>query len=231
MFRNVVRLLCLMGLCGAAAVQAATQADAPKVHIDDSWQYRNTNELTGEVANEFTYKIADLREQGMITLLRNKGASVVNQRNFTLEWNPLDAGSTRFEPYFPNYQFPMKVGKTWQQNFRVITANGAQFAASLSARVTVGEVVKVPAGEFDALRIVYETKFVPADPAGKIQLGKVTSWYAPAVNNYVRREAETTVDGQVRSKNVDELIEYLPAARAPASQSGPRSVPAASAAK
>ena len=45
------------------------------------------------------------------------------------------------------------------------------------------------------------------DPTKKVQVVQQT-WYAPAIDHWVKRAAVSRSDGRVREKNTTELVEY-----------------------
>ena len=70
------------------------------------------------------------------------------------------------------------------------------------------ESVTTRAGTFDAFKI--ETSFQiqnANDPTKKIQAVQ-ESWYAPAIDHWVKRSFVSRSEGRVRDKNTVELVEY-----------------------
>ena len=70
------------------------------------------------------------------------------------------------------------------------------------------ESVTTKAGTFDTFKIQTSIQLQNSiDPTKKAQSLQDT-WYAPAIDHWVKRTAETRIDGKLRDKNTTELIEY-----------------------
>ena len=202
----------LLAFALAASIVRVACADAPvaapDVHVGDLWHYRTTDGFTREAEVEFTHRVVDVSDREIKVQLKNKRSSGSEIRYFNRDWNSLDVGNTKFDPYYPGYKFPMSVGLAWKQEFRSTTTNGRGHSAFLSGKVTALENVTVPAGVFEAYRIESDIEAVSSDPSAQSSKGHKTTWYAPAVKNYVRSESTISSEGRVRSKSIDELVEY-----------------------
>jgi hypothetical protein len=101
------------------------------------------------------------------------------------------------------------VGKTW--SFKGTDLNstaGVSWKRSGTAKVVAQESITTRAGTFDTFKI--ETSFQiqnANDPTKKLQAEQQT-WYAPAINHWVKRSFVSRSDGRVRDKNTIELVEY-----------------------
>jgi hypothetical protein len=208
MIRGTTTAFVLMGFLSVQPVLAAPQADLPNVHVGDIWQYRSVDEFTGETKLEFSHQIVDLSDREIVTQLKNKGSSASPLRYYTRQWGSLDIENAKFDPYYPLFDFPLSVGKSWKKQYRTTFANGDSSSSFLEAKVTTFEKITVPAGSFDAFRVEYSTESMSADANANISKGKVTVWYAPAVNHLIRRETVISSNGRVRSKAADELVAY-----------------------
>ncbi|MET0334573.1 MAG: hypothetical protein ABW190_09910 [Rhizobacter sp.] len=90
----------------------------------------------------------------------------------------------QFSPRSTSIEFPLSVGKTWSGSYDGYTNDdGAQWNAKSKCTVQAAEKVKVPAGEFDALRILCEDAWSSGPFSG---VSKTTSWYAPQVGTVVK---------------------------------------------
>ena len=70
------------------------------------------------------------------------------------------------------------------------------------------ESVTTPAGTFDTFKIEASFQIQNAnDPTSKVQAVQQT-WYAPAIDHWVKRSFVSRSDARVREKNTIELVEY-----------------------
>jgi hypothetical protein len=79
--------------------------------------------------------------------------------------------------------------------------------------VSAAEKVTVPAGTFDAYRIDLDQEVRANNESAVVTNTQMTTWYAPAVRRFVRREWTVTRDGRVRSMTAMEVVEYTLAGR------------------
>jgi hypothetical protein len=149
-----------------------------------------------------------LNDKEIIVQLQNKNSSEKALRFYTREWNSVDVGDTKFDPFYPEYKFPMSVGDAWNQEYKTSDNHGASYSSFVRAKIVALEKVTVPAGTFDAYRIERDIEARSASANANSTKGHITTWYAPAVKKYVRRESVTFAEGRERSKNIDELLEY-----------------------
>jgi hypothetical protein len=213
-----MKLKCGLGavLFGLLAAVAAAQSSGPvpDVHIGDTWKFRSSDGFTGELTAEFTQQVVDVNDREIVVQLHNLKSDKRVLRYFNRQWNVLDVGNAKYEPYYPDYKFPLSVGMTWNGKYTYSGDDGAIFTGYVTAKVATLEKVTVPAGTFDAYRIDGNVETRSTTANAQLTTIRTTTWYAQAVQRFVRRDVVTTRDGRVRSKTVDELVEYDPASRA-----------------
>lgn len=187
---------------------ADSQIEAPDIHVGDYWRFRTVDGFTNETTLEFTQRVVEVNDHEIVIQLQNKSIKKTELRYYNRHWNSLDVGSTKFDPYYPAFKFPMSVGVTWRQEFRSTSTNGQSNSAFMNGKVLALEKVTVPAGIFDAYRIESDIESHGTDANANSSKGHKTTWYAPAIKYYVRSEITVSSEGRVRSKSVDELVEY-----------------------
>jgi hypothetical protein len=194
----------LLVLVGAACapipvgtrLDSTQTASAPTVAVGDSWTYQVRDGYTGIERGAERYHVEQLGA-GNITVARG-GTGVADTQLYDSQWNWLKRPATNmqsfaYSPAYPAFNFPLAPGKTWQTNLTATDpADGRSFPIQLRAKVAGWERVKVPAGEFDALKV---ERFVILGywllgERGTSQIVE-TEWYAPAVKQSVRREARS----------------------------------------
>jgi hypothetical protein len=150
--------------------------------------------LSGSVTRKYTLTLSAITEDEW-----RFGGYVTDK-----SWNLLreTRGGKLFQkwtPKRPNYEFPMKVGKTW-------TATGARDSDdghaehTMTFKVIRREPVIVPAGVFDALRV---------EGSSGEGVGTHRYRYSPVAGRIVACEyEETNWKGVLHRKDRDELVSY-----------------------
>ncbi len=199
----------------AMAIEAVA-APQPLVHVGDLYRYRSIDGLTLEPQADFSHRVVSVDEREIVIQVRNTKNDKVLLRYFNRDWNLLDNGQAKYEPFYSEFRFPMSVGMTWTQNFTCIGAEGTTLAGYLTGKVAALEPVTVPAGAYDAYRIEREAEFRGTGGNTQVTRWHIATWYAAAVGRFVRREETAIRDGRVRTKVYEELIEHVPAKAPPA---------------
>jgi hypothetical protein len=211
---GIVLRCCCASLAAAQAptpthVSAApTAASAPEIRVDDTWTYRILDGFTHETQGEVTQRVVEVRESEIVTQLRSSKNDKTRLRYFTRDWDIIDAGDLKYDPYFPEFKFPLAVGMSWNGKFTSSGNDVNAFSGYLSAKVAALEKTTVPAGTFDAYRIDIELETRGENANSILTESQITTWYAPAVRRFVRRLVTASRDGRVRSKSEDVLVEY-----------------------
>lgn len=206
--RMLSKLAIATGLLATTGVWAQAQSSPPDVKVGDLWTYQIKDGFTSDPLGEFTHRVVEVGDKEITVQLTNKGNGKRELRYFTRDWNGTDLNGTVFEPYYPEYRFPMVVGESWRQAYRSATRDGKSFQAYQKVRVLAYEKVHVPAGDFDAYKLEIRNESVSTDANQNRTEAVITSWYAPAANKYVRRDVVVSSDGRVRSKETTELTVY-----------------------
>lgn len=194
MHRRIARLALVLGALTASLATSWSQAQdvaAPQYKPGDSWTYRETDNFTrldrGTVVSEVTgandsVQLATRTNDGRVlgtTALDNAGglkSGAINARAAG-ELNP----SLALRP------FPLIAGKRWSQTVRrADPATQVSRSVRVSGRVIGWETVRVPAGEFKALRIEREMMLGDADAFRGESLRHETEWYVPELGAPVK---------------------------------------------
>jgi len=167
---------------------------APAIAAGDNWIYRVRDGFTGlprsDQRNEVT-RVGGDRIEVSGTVELGDGTQVYDR-----EWNWLrrpatDLQTFEYSPAYQAFSFPLTAGKTWRAEATATDPrDGRRFPVNIEGRVLGWERVKVPAGEFDALKIerrvfigYWESTFRGNSVIQEYE------WYAPAVKWAVKREA------------------------------------------
>lgn len=143
---------------------------------------------------------------------------------YTAEWNSL-TGATAYGPAFsyapayPAHMFPLEAGKTWRnETVASDPASGRKIPLKIHARIVGPERVKVPAGEFDTVRIERLVYAGDAEWWRSATRIREIEWYAAAVQRAVRKQWDSEYHDQTRTDDplvlgdriVLELVSYRP---------------------
>jgi hypothetical protein len=207
-------------LLGALAPWAAAQAPAeriagPTVKAGDAWIFNKLNGWNGVLEDTSVVRVTRVAAEGIFmeaTALDGTGqARIRRTAGFNLMRVETPNSTKTTLPFYPNFSFPLWVGKTWQGKveFRSSDQPVKEVQAELKARVAGYESVTVPAGTFYALKIVMEGSYRAKDAEG-LTSGRIedTLWYAPEVRNAVRYEYKDTAGAAPFNHEIHELVKY-----------------------
>lgn len=238
--RRIASPICFgltMLFCGTSAIAAdpPPPANAPTPAIGDNWTYQYIDAWKGVRGNVSQLEVSAIDAAGVHVDVRRVGNSTpIGKQLFSPDMNPIDRGSLHFAPSFARYAFPLVPGKEWQSEAVADnTKLGKQWRYAIKGKVVDWEKVRVPAGEFHALKVVVEAEYRGKDNGPNSGNGTLTEtvWFVPEINNFVKLDYRDT-DWQGRTANRDswELVSYghkpaapaVPAPAAPPLAAAPR---------
>lgn len=183
----------MLAVLGPAAQPAGALA------AGDAYVYRLTNGYSKEVVGQLRYEVGKLDASGVTFQVTtdNAGAGVQRVEIYTKDGNgvrhPLESHGQQVEYEFaaayPAYAFPLDPGKSWSVRVRASVRGEARSrSVRVDGKVLGNERIRVPAGEFDAVkirRLVY-----PGDSDNFRTETQIMEfeWYAPALGRLVRTE-------------------------------------------
>lgn len=217
--RAMIALLLIGTMLAAptSAQQPAERIDGPAVKVGDVWMYNKINGWTDVLEDISVNTVKSIDVGGIVmesTALDGTHPSRIERtRDFNLVRIEAPGFLQTTLPFYPNYSFPLWVGKTWENKVDFFSSKEPtnRVGATLSGRVVGWESVTVPAGNFMALKIelrgVYNGDIIgiPWALSGTIE---DTLWYAPEVRNAVRYEYRDTNGITGWNREVHELVRY-----------------------
>jgi len=211
------RLLVTVALILPAAVfgQTAASVPRPEVKVGDSWTYNRINRYTNQVTGTFVNVVRKI-EGGEITMESRsedgQGGTLVWV--FASDWNLRKRGKAVFDPGIPQYAFPLEIGKKWEGSYTgpSLLDEAGSVDSTRKSKVVGMEVVKVPAGSFNAVKIESETTWLYKGAwRGGRSTGVVseTRCYAPEAKRFVKMEVDVfrPADANVPDRVIWELKE------------------------
>lgn len=200
---------------GVCAQTVPSSIDGPTVRIGDAWMY---NKLDGRNRRLEYVSVNTVRKIGPDSISMEStaldGSHIANIQR-TRDFNLVRIEAAGFTqtalPYYPNFAFPLQIGKIWQRDVELANTStpGKKVHAQLEGRVVGWESVTVPAGNFLALKIEVKGWYRGENIDG-IWTGRIEDalWYAPEVRNAVRYEYQDTVDRSRYNHEIHELVRY-----------------------
>jgi hypothetical protein len=216
--------LCLFAAAGRAESEGETKPDSPKIPpvVDsipvkpgDRWTYRWIDDIVGETKSYQTYTLTEIKDGAFSVAI---AVSPVGQSQPTTglhvydeNWGLLDDGvwTRKVGDPVTGVRLPLKVGAKWEQHFTASRKNpDRESTIDATSVVTAYEEVSLRFGlTYDAFKI--ETnEAVTGVGGGPSAALKVTLWYAPAVNRYVKRVIESRTNDRLQSRIVEALTDY-----------------------
>jgi hypothetical protein len=194
----------------AATESAPPQETMEDPQVGDHWTYEFRDDITGNVKSILTNTVTDVSGSQINVQITRVGNANSGYLTFDHSWNLINNGVWRFTPNDGSgIQAPLAVGKTWPfKSTDLNSTAGVIWKRSGTSKVTAQESVTTPAGTFDTFKI--ETSFQiqnTNDSTRKIQAVQQT-WYAPAIDHWVKRSFISRSESRVREKNTVELVEY-----------------------
>ena len=187
-------------IAAAASASAAVQAPAAPLPVaGDTYVYRVINAYNNEIRGQLSYRV-DKTEADRIT--QSVSADQPGMRAAATEILTPDGKWLRhtivnhdrlvdyaFSPAYPSYEFPLDTGKEWSTRVNAVNAETAtSHSLRIDATVVGTERIRVPAGEFDTIKI--RRSVYAGDSANYLHLTETnifeTEWFAPALGRTVR---------------------------------------------
>lgn len=185
---------CTTTITAGPPIESSASAAMPALAIGDSWTYRVRDGYTGLARPEQRLRVTGV-DPDRVRVAASRSDGPDETQIFDREWNWLSRPATNlpFFEYSPAYRalsFPLAVGKTWRaRGTATDPRDGRRFPVWIEGTVQGWEKVKVPAGEFEALKIkrLVFIDYWEYTIRGRSEIDEY-EWYAPAVKQAVRRE-------------------------------------------
>ena len=203
---------------GESSTPSANSAASPKAVVTmeeplpgDRWIYEMRDEIEGTVSGTRTSTVTEVTPREISTRFKNAGNGAQGQVIFDRSWNIISNETWRYSPNDGSgVQSPLAVGKTWRfQGNDINSANSSNtWKRTGTAKVVAQETLTTKAGTFDTFKI--ETSFSVRNVSNPTKTAQVTTltWYAPAIDHWVKRTSITHVDKHLMNNNSMELVEY-----------------------
>ena len=128
----------------------------------------------------------------MTVTSRNMTSNYTRTLSFTREWNLLterepSGKSAEYSPPMHYLDFPLEKGKTWHKEIHKRRPDSSdERVYNLAAEVHDWESVEVPAGVFEAVKVVLQIEI--RENGVLLSQSTDTSWYSPLAKRSVKTE-------------------------------------------
>lgn len=175
------------------AAPPAAQPVAPRVRVGDRWRYAEINVYNGIRQAEVACEVVEVAPRLRVRLTDSRGKprpDEVYEGAWRVIEEPFYDYLQVFEQPAPLLPDTLAVGESSRLDtaFRAPQASTERYAWQQRLRALQWERVRMPAGEFEALRVERYIWFAHPDRTRLFPVRRDRLWYAPAVNRWVRRE-------------------------------------------
>ena len=193
----------------AQASNAVVSMEEPQP--GDHWTHEVRDEITGKISDTRENVITEVTPKNISMRFKIVGTSNEGFNVYDRSWNLVSTAQWRYSPNqgSTGIQAPLEVGKGWSfQSNNTNSSNGAIWKETGTSKVVGQETVTTKAGTFDTFRI--ETSFTIQNTKDVTKKNEVVfqTWYAPAIDHWVKRVNVIKADGHLRSSETVELIEF-----------------------
>ena len=239
-------LVLLAGCYGANVHPEFAPVGAVAPAVGERWTYRVANAYNNLDVDRVTYEVKAVSADRIDVMVTRDATRESFIRRYNAAWNPYDGqypvglgmrgywkgilpgAAVSYAPPLPLFRFPLLPGASWTETVTVSDpVTGMQVPINVHSSVRGIERVKVPAGEFDAVKVLRYLYYQDAEWWRNGIEQRYFDWFAPAVNNVViHREysqyLDYTMGGDKKGGGaeyikgdylVHELVEHVPGRR------------------
>lgn len=166
--------------------------EQPQLKVGESWNYNERNGYNGVLINEWLRSVKETEGTSTTLTLQGKqktGEAVVDHLDGGLLREVFPGGQTyTYAQPLAVLPLPIAPGASWSQRVAATDlATGRKSVISLHGKVRGWEKVKVPAGEFVALKVVKDM-YLGDEEWWRTQTRRtIVDWYSPDVKWLVKR--------------------------------------------
>jgi hypothetical protein len=198
---------CASPLSRTPPADVPAEAAPPAIRVGDTWRYAVRDGFTNLPRGEVDHRVTQV--EGDTVSVDVRAGEQVSTELYTRGGNWLRRPATNMQvfSYSPPYEafaFPLAAGKRWQaRSTATDPADGRSFRVTIQGSVLGWERIRVPAGEFDALKV---RRYVFLDYwRSKVRghsIIREDEWYAPSLGKIAKRETTSRyLDGRFALAN------------------------------
>jgi hypothetical protein len=206
-----------LGPLAAASAGNAPAVAAIEVHKGDEWQYVARDAVTGNMTatTDIVVTAVDRNEIDVRVQTRDPRtfAESTFGSAFDRRWRKrMDSGGTDFSGFQDSWGVPEKleVGTSWEYHYEFRPEGFPMTARIVGHGEVSGKELIVADNDvsYDCYRIEYNEASALALANGRFEV-RVTVWFAPEVNRYVRRDVEVRQGSLLVQSTIETLSDYV----------------------
>lgn len=184
--------------------------------VGDHWTYEIRDLITGQISETATVVITDVTPAEVSVRSSIQGSVQRADRDviavYDRSWNLKSSGVWKHSPNDGlGIKSSLQVGATW--TFRSDDIGTSERGTSHFKRTgnskTVGqEKITTKAGTFDTFKIETTYSTQRTDDPGTKNETTIQTWYAPAINRWVKRVRTSRTNKLLRTNTSNELVDY-----------------------
>lgn len=178
------RTLLAAALLGTS-LSVAAQVAAPALKAGDTWTYRGIDNYNRLPTGMWTREVTSTAASGIRVAVRSADGSVDDLFRAPGELTSgvlNDRARGTMDPAFQLMPFPLAEGKSWSQKvIRTDPVTNEKREMLVQGKVLGWETIKVPAGEFKAIKVERTMYLGDYDSFRGITQRTETEWYAPDI--------------------------------------------------
>ncbi|MGA7072657.1 hypothetical protein [Bradyrhizobium sp.] len=199
-----------------ASPPAATEPSQAVVLMEepqpgDHWTYEIHDEITGKISDTRENVVTEVTQKNISLRFKMVGTSNMGLDVYDRSWNLLSAPNWRYSPYqgSTGVSAPLEVGKNWSfQSNNINSNNGAIWKETGTSKVVGREALTTKAGTFDTFKIETSLTIQSVTDVTKKNEVVFQTWYAPAIDHFVKRNIVSRINKHLRRNDTLELVEY-----------------------
>ena len=200
-----------------ATAPSPTAADAAKPVLameeplpGDFWTYEVRDEISGNVTATRTNVVTEVSPSEISVRYSIAGKETDGLNVYDRSWNLKSSVPWKYRPHDGSgITSPLKASASWSFASENINGdNGNIWRQTGRSKVVGQEAITTKAGTFDAFKIETVVFRSPTkDPTRKVEITQQT-WYAPAIDHWVKRTLVTRANKHLVVNNTVELVDY-----------------------
>lgn len=208
---GVLAAIVLASLPDSEVLGADQPVAKPHVKVNDSWSYRSIDLKSGATLARFDVRVTFAEGDVIVIEQLAAGARQDQDGHYTSEWNAraLPSGYV-YKDTWKIFKFPLQPGQKFESTYEHLAIRGKptghRFRVSGAVEVLGWEEVRVPAGEFRAMRIEFNGRSKRLDTGQEFWV-RHQFWYVPSVKRWVKYATEGGVLA-IDFSRADELTAY-----------------------
>ncbi|HEX6829082.1 MAG TPA: hypothetical protein VF104_08890 [Burkholderiales bacterium] len=202
--------LALPACAGMGLNQSFPPAEAAVPAPGERWAYQVVNGYNNLGVGKASYEVVSAAADRFEVRVTDDKSGSSQTRGIVRGWNPESGvypvglamgglwngippgGPVQYLPPLPVFRFPLAPGKSWSETVTATDpVSGQQIPVKVQGRVEGMERIRVPAGEFDTIKVSHDLYYQDPTWWRTSVWQTTTDWFAPSINRVVRHREQS----------------------------------------